>query len=60
MYEIIDVFGCCHKQLYSFQDAIKTLRSDMYLSDKDIEQSKQSDSYTFVYGFKQCHIKKVK
>jgi hypothetical protein len=59
MYKIIDVFGCCHKQLYSFQDAIKTLRSDMYLSDKDIEQAKQSDSYTFVYGFKQSHIEKV-
>ena len=60
MYEIIDVFGCCHKELYSFDDAIKKLQSDLYLMDSDIQKAKESDSYTFVYGFKQCHIKRVK
>jgi hypothetical protein len=58
-YKIIDVFGCMHKEAYSFKDAIKKLNSDMYLSDTDIQKAKDSDKYTFVYGFKQCHIERV-
>ena len=59
MYEIIDVFGCCHKELYSFDNAIKKLREDLYLMDQDIQKAKEKESFTFVYGFKQCHIKRV-
>jgi hypothetical protein len=58
-YKIIDVFGCMHKELYSFKDAIKKLNADMYLSESDIQQAKESQKYTFVYGFKQCHIERV-
>jgi protocatechuate 3,4-dioxygenase beta subunit len=59
MYKIIDVFGCAHKKLMTFEEAIKTLNSDMYLSDKDIAAAKNSDKFSFIYGFKSCHIERV-
>lgn len=59
MYKIIDVFGCAHKNSMSFDEAIKTLSSDMYLSDRDIAAAKNADKYSFIYGFKSCYIERV-
>jgi hypothetical protein len=59
MYKIIDVFGCAHKNHMTFSDAIKTLQADMYLSDRDIAAAKNADKYSFIYGFKSCHIERV-
>lgn len=59
MYKIIDVFGCAHKNTMTFDEAIKTLSSDMYLSDRDIAVAKNADKYSFIYGFKSCHIERV-
>lgn len=59
MYKIIDIFGCQHKDLYTFDDAIAKLRQDMYLSDKDIQQARLKDKYTFIYGFISSHIERV-
>jgi hypothetical protein len=58
MYKIIDVFGCAHKNVMTFDEAIKTLQSDMYLSDKDIAAAKNADKFSFIYGFKSCHIER--
>jgi hypothetical protein len=59
MYKIIDVFGCAHKNSMTFDEAIKTLQADMYLSDSDIAAAKNADKYSFIYGFKSCHIERV-
>ena len=59
MYKITDIFGCQHKNLYTFDDAIAKLRKDMYLSEKDIQKAKLEDKYTFTYGFISSHIEKV-
>jgi hypothetical protein len=59
MYKIIDVFGCAHREPMTFEKAIQTLRSDMYLSEKDIQLAKKSDKFTFVYGFVSSQIERV-
>lgn len=59
MYKIIDVYGCAHKNTMTFDEAIKTLQADMYLSYSDIAAAKNADKYSFIYGFKSCHIEKV-
>jgi hypothetical protein len=59
MYKIIDVYGCAHKNVMTFDEAIKTLSSDMYLTEKDIAAAKNADKYSFIYGFKSCHIERV-
>ena len=59
MYKIIDVYGCAHKNTMTFDEAIKTLQADMYLTDRDIAAAKNADKFSFIYGFKSCHIERV-
>jgi hypothetical protein len=59
MYKIIDVYGCAYKNTMTFDEAIKTLQADMYLSDNDIAAAKNADKFSFIYGFKSCHIERV-
>ena len=59
MYKITDISGYTHKKLYSFKDAIRTLKEDMYISWHDIELASITDSYKFTYGFTESFIERV-